>query len=234
MLALFRDIYRFLFLDPDYTTYVVTRKPGLPVGYSMQDMSDDYARMITDEFGGPVDVLGVSTGGSIALYFAADHPELVRKLILHSSAYALSDSGRDGEIHIGNLARQRQWRQAYASFVSPMFPKRGFLRLISGPVIWLVSLLGGPVFGAPEDPSDLLVTIKAEENLNFKDRLSQISAPTLVVAGEKDPFYTEILFRETAEGIPNSKLIIYKGMGHPAAGKEFHRDVSRFLKEVLI
>ena len=34
------------FLDEDYTIYRVTRKPGLPSGYSMQNMSDDYAAMI--------------------------------------------------------------------------------------------------------------------------------------------------------------------------------------------
>ena len=62
-------------------------------------------------------------------------------------------------------------------------------------------------------------------------RLAQIMAPTLVVAGDKDPFYTEALFRETAEGIPNARLILYKGMGHPAAGKQFSRDVLKFLKE---
>jgi hypothetical protein len=50
-------------------------------------------------------------------------------------------------------------------------------------------------------------------------------------AGDKAPFYTETLFRETAEGIPNAKLILYKGMGHPASGKQFSQDVLTFLKE---
>jgi pimeloyl-ACP methyl ester carboxylesterase len=90
--------------------------------------------------------------------------------------------------------------------------------------------MGGLLFGAPKDPSDLIVTIEAEYNHNFKARLAQITAPTLVIAGDKDPFYTETLFRETAEGIPNAKLILYKGMGHPAFGKQFHRDVLLFLK----
>ena len=43
-------------LQNDYTAYIVTRKPGLPDGYSMQNMSDDYATMIREEFGHPVDV----------------------------------------------------------------------------------------------------------------------------------------------------------------------------------
>ena len=88
-------------------------------------------------------------------------------------------------------------------------------------------LLG--TFGAPEDPNDLVVTIEAEDKHNFKDRLSQITAPTLVIAGDQDPFYTEALFRDTAAGIPNARLILYKGMGHPASGKQFGRDVLAFL-----
>lgn len=230
MLPLFSIVYTFLFLDKDYTTFIVNRKPGLPEGYTMKNMADDYATMIEQEFGKPVDVLGVSTGGSIAQHFAADHPELIRKLIIHSSAYTLSESGMNGEIYIGQLARKHQWRTAYANLVSPMLPQNGIVKYLTRPFVWLVQLMGGLFFGAPKDPSDLIVTIEAEYKHNFKARLAQITAPTLVIAGDKDPFYTETLFRETAEGIPNAKLILYKGMGHPAFGKQFHRDVLLFLK----
>ena len=75
------------------------------------------------------------------------------------------------------------------------------------------------------------MTIEAEDEHDFKDRLGEISAPTLVVAGDRDPFYTQTLFRETAEGIPNGRLIFHPGMGHPASGKQFGRDVLAFLKE---
>ena len=231
MLPLFSDMYTFLFMEENYTTTIVTRKPGLPVGYTMRDMSDDYARMIQEEFGGPVDVIGVSTGGSIAQHFAADHSELIRKLIIHSSAYKLSDTARCGAKRIEHLASQRQWRKAYAAFISPMFLQRRDLQPIAGPLIWLVSLMGGKLFGAPENPSDLVITIEAEDKHDFIDRLAQIKAPTLVVAGDEDPFYTEALFRETAEGIPNARLVLYKGMGHPAGGKQFQRDVLMFLNE---
>jgi pimeloyl-ACP methyl ester carboxylesterase len=234
MLPLFSIVYTFLFLDKDYTTYIVNRKPGLPDGYTMKDMSDDYATMIMEEFGGPVDIIGVSTGGAIAQHFAADHPDLLRKLIIHSSAYTLSDAGMNGELQLGHLARQHQWREAYTILVSPMFPQSGIIKYVTGPLVWLASLMGGMLFGAPEDPSDLVITVEAEEKHNFKDRLKQIMAPTLVIAGDNDPFYTEALFRQTAEGIPNARLILYKGMGHPAYGKQFHRDVLSFLKDGMV
>jgi pimeloyl-ACP methyl ester carboxylesterase len=228
MARLYSMYYKYL--EEDYTTYIVLRKPGLPDGYSMQNMADDYAAMIKDEFGEPVDVMGASTGGSIAQHFAADHPNLLRKLIIHSSAYILSDSTKKVQMRVGYLARQREWRAAYATLVSPMLPHSGAMMYAARPVVWIGSLLAG-LFGAPEDPSDLLVTIEAEDKHNFKERLGQISAPTLVVAGDKDPFYPETLFHETAEGIPNARLILYKGMGHPASGKKFRRDVLMFLKE---
>ena len=54
-----------------------------------------------------------------------------------------------------------------------------------------------------------------------------------MIAGEEDPFYTPELFRETAEGIPNARLILYPGMGHTATGKQFGRDLLAFLKEEM-
>jgi hypothetical protein len=61
--------------------------------------------------------------------------------------------------------------------------------------------------------------------------LGQITAPKLVAAGESDLFYSEALFRETVEGIPHARLILYPKMGHPASGKQFRRKVLQFLKE---
>jgi pimeloyl-ACP methyl ester carboxylesterase len=213
------------FLGEDYTVYSVLRKPGLPHGYTLRDMADDYAVMIWDEFGGPVDVIGLSTGGSIAQPFAADHPDLVRRLVIHSSAYALSAPARQAQMEVGQLAQQGRWRAAWARLLGFMLPPGP----LTGPQVWLASLLMS--LDRPKDPSDLVITIEAEDKFKFKERLAQIKAPTLVVAGDKDPFYSVALFRETAAGIPNARLILYPGMGHAAGGKQFQRDVLAFLRE---
>jgi pimeloyl-ACP methyl ester carboxylesterase len=226
MLKKFGEMYRSL--EDDYTIYIVTRKPGLPQGYTMRDIGNDYADMIREEFGGAVDALGVSTGGSIVQHFAADHPESVRRLIIHSSAYVLSDAAREGQMRVAVLARQKKWRAAYAALMGVSLPK-GLLRYLLKPLFAIVSLFGGAFFGRPENPMDLVVTIEAEDKHNFEDRLAQIAAPTLVIAGDKDPFYTPELFRKTADGIPNARLILYEGMGHPASGKQFQSDIYTFL-----
>lgn len=213
------------FLREDYTAYSVLRKPGLPHGYSLADMANDYAVMIREEFGGPVDVLGVSTGGSIVQHFAADHPDLVRRLVIHSSAHTLNAAAKAAQMEVGRLASQRKWREAWAILL-------GFMLLpgpLARPQAWLAALILS--LAPPTDPADLIITIEAEDRFSFKERLAQIAAPTLVVAGERDPFYSVALFQETAAGIPNARLILYGGMGHPAAGKQFERDVCAFLRE---
>lgn len=215
-------LYRFL--ADGCTAYVVTRRPGIPDGYTLQDMARDYAEMIKQEFNGPVDVIGTSTGGSIAQHFAAEYPELVRRLVLHSSAYVLNDVARKSQLRMGRLARQRDWVAVSAESVRFVVPRdRWFTGIGNRAGALLLS------FTAPKDPSDLITTVEAEDKHDFRDRLHEITAPTLVAAGASDPFYSEQLFRDTASGIPHAQLILYPGMGHPASGTQFGLDVLNFL-----
>ncbi|MFC2027730.1 alpha/beta fold hydrolase [Chloroflexota bacterium] len=230
-LSVFFMARSYKFLNEKHAIYIVSRKPNLPKNYSMKNMAEDYAEMVKEEFGGPIDIIGVSTGGSIAQHFAADYPNLVRRLFLHSSAFTLNDEAKSAQMEVGHLARQHQWRAAYVTLMNLSLPRRGVMRYLAKPFIHLLATFGRNIFGAPDNPSDLVVTIEAEDNHNFKDRLAEIKAPTLLIAGDKDPFYSEALFRETAAGIPNARLLLYKGMGHPAAGKQFARDVITFLNE---
>ena len=208
----------------------MTRKPGLPRGYWLQDMADDYATMIREEFGEPIDVIGLSTGGSLCQHLAADHLDLVRRLVIHSSAYTLGAVGKRVQVLVAHHARRRDWQAAYATMFALMLPDSGAMRVVGRPAVWLGTLLAGAL-AAPKSPSDLVVTIGAEDTHDFRDRLAEITAPTLVVGGNMDPFYSEALFRDTASGIPGARLIVYPGVGHPASGRQFGRDVLAFLRE---
>jgi pimeloyl-ACP methyl ester carboxylesterase len=218
------------FLKKDYTLYAVLRKPGLPSGYTLKDMADDYAEMVCQEFGGPVDVIGVSTGGSLAQHFAADHPDLLRRLVIHSSAHTLGEAGKQVQLEIGHLAKQGRVTQAWQTMIRFILPSAGIWKLLNPPLAWMAARLLS--LGKTPDLSDLVITIEAEDQHAFKDRLSEIKAPTLVIAGTDDPFYTPALFRETAAGIPHARLALYEKMRHPATGKQFEREVlAFFLKE---
>jgi pimeloyl-ACP methyl ester carboxylesterase len=221
------SMYRFL--QDGYTLFAVQRRPGMPVGYTLGDMGNDYATMIREEFGGPVDVIGISTGGSIALHFAADHPDLVRKLVIHSSAHTLNDSAKALQLHVARLAQIGKWRQAWAALIRTVFPQKGLGLWLAQPLVWFSAPLLS--LKPPRDPGDLVVTVEAEDTHAFKDRLHEIAAPTMVAGGADDFFYSPTLFRETAAGIPGARLCLYEDVGHPAGGRQFRSDVLAFLRQ---
>jgi len=221
------SIYRFLY--ERYTVYNVMRRPNLRLDCTLRDMADDYAHFIERQFHCPVDVIGISTGGSIIQYLAADHPNLVKRLVIHSSAYTLSDKAKKLQLEIARLGEEGRWWQAYRALVETVFPDNGIKKTLSRPIVWLATSL--MALGKPSDANDLVVTVKAEDQHAFKERLPEIAAPTLVIAGLADPFYTPTLFRETAAGIPDAELVLYERMGHPASGKAFQETVLRFLTQ---
>lgn len=55
---------------------------GDPASYTVAELADDLAAVVRGCTVEPVDVLGHSMGGMVAARFAADHPELVRSVIL--------------------------------------------------------------------------------------------------------------------------------------------------------
>ena len=59
-----------------FTMHRISRRVGIEPGTTMADLANDFAEALEDGFGGPVAVLGISTGGSLALQLAADpkHP----------------------------------------------------------------------------------------------------------------------------------------------------------------
>jgi pimeloyl-ACP methyl ester carboxylesterase len=70
------------YADAGWTAYWVTRRPGVAAGVTMADLASDLARALRVEFGEPVDILGFSTGGSVAQQLAVDHADVVRRLVL--------------------------------------------------------------------------------------------------------------------------------------------------------
>jgi pimeloyl-ACP methyl ester carboxylesterase len=209
-----------------FTVYAVNRKPGLPAGSSIGDLAGHYAEAIAREFPGPVCVWGISTGGSIAQQFAIDHPQLVRRLVLAATACRLSPYGREVQRRLAELMRDGRPRAAYAALGPALAATtaggRGFAALM-----WL---FGGSQ--RPDDPSDMLVTVAAEDSFDASPQLHRITAPTLLIAGARDRFYSPGLFQETAERIPGARLRLDQGKGH--AGVLTHRPAIREIVAFLL
>jgi pimeloyl-ACP methyl ester carboxylesterase len=212
-------------LTTEFTVYLVNRRPGIKPGSTLRDLADDYAEIIGHQFREPVHLIGVSTGGSIAQLFAADHADLVRRLVLVCSAHRLSGYGRQVQRRLAALSAAGQPRRAWAA---------------TGPALAATAAGGWPctalmwLFGNrmnPPDPTDLLTTVDAEDTFDALPDLPRITAPTLVIAGERDRFYGPDLFRRTAQAIPGARLRMYQGKGH--LGVLAHRPAIQEIRHFL-
>ena len=212
----------------DHTVYVVNRRRGMPPGYTTCDMAADYARIIEGELG-PSHVVGFSTGGEIAQYVALDHPDAVRSLALIVSASRLSDEGRQTCERWQTLTRENRWQELRSDMAASTVTGETNKRLARA----FMKVFGRIVLGAPSDPSDFLTTLEADLGHDTTGRLAEISAPTLILGGSEDPYFSEDLLRETAEGIPDATLRVYEGVGHgvPKERKRrYENDVLAFLE----
>src|SRR3712207_1783976 len=91
-----------------FRVYAVGRAPGLRPGTTMQDIAEQHADALRTEFGGPVDVLGISSGGSVALQLAADHPEAVRRLVVVCAGYRLPEAARRAQLKYVEAVRSEE------------------------------------------------------------------------------------------------------------------------------
>ena len=100
-----------------FRLYRINRKVGLAPDTTMADLASHYATAIEDRFEGAIYILGFSTGGSIAQQFAADRPELVRRLVLAGTACRLGPVARDAQRRHAQVAAWGQYRRSLAALV---------------------------------------------------------------------------------------------------------------------
>jgi len=104
-------------------------------------------------------------------------------------------------------------------------PRRG--QLAAAALAWLA---GPRLLAGGDDLSDMATTIEAEDEFDLA-RCRPIEAPTLILAGHDDRFYSPELFAETARLIPGSRLRIFDGRGHITVTmhREWRQEIERFL-----
>jgi pimeloyl-ACP methyl ester carboxylesterase len=173
----------------------------------MSDLAADYASAIEHDIGEAAYVHGTSTGGSIALQLAVDHPDAVRRMVVSAAACRLSDEGRRLQLELLRRTEAGDARGVGALLLGALAPAP--LRLPARAAGWLA----GRMF-ASEDPSDSVAVLRAEDAFDAESELGRITAPTLVLGGTNDMFYSEELFRRTADGIPDGRALLYPGKSH--------------------
>jgi pimeloyl-ACP methyl ester carboxylesterase len=217
------------YLRAGFAVWVVTRRRGMPPGHTVADMADDYAQVITEEFGGHVDVVvAESYGGMIAQYLAALHPDSFGHIAMVVTAVEVSDWGKEVDSRLARAVVRGDTSGAGTVFAEYLLPGEhlDWARRLIGPMIGRRLLAGGDY-----PPEDVLTEVQAEEAFNSRAALPRIQAPVLLLCGDRDRFFPRDVVAETAQLIPGCTLVWYAGQGHmrAASNKRVARDVLAFV-----
>ncbi|MCW5959654.1 MAG: alpha/beta hydrolase [Pyrinomonadaceae bacterium] len=176
-------------------------------------------------------VLGASFGGFVAQEFALSFPERLNKLILACTSYGGAKHVKP-DIEILRsftpdpaLTHTEQIRK----FLRPAFTEE-FNQNCSDMVEKVCRLR------EENEVAEAVYTAQLETafTFNFEDRVSKISAETLIITGDKDSVVPMGNSLNLADKIPNAKLKIIKNGSHLffiENAEEFNRAVKEFLSE---
>ena len=209
----------------DFTVYMFSRKNSMPEGYSIRDMAADQVEALRLLHIERFSLLGVSQGGMISQYIAADHPEMVERLVLAVTAPGVNDVVNDAVSYWIELAKkgdhttlmvdtaERMYSKAYLDKNRKMFP------VIAR-------------FTKPASYERFLRNAEAILKCDTHDELGKIQCPTLIIAGDDDNTVGNDAPYELNNGIGDSELYIYKGLGHGLfeEAKDFYDRVLEFCR----
>ncbi len=189
--------------------HIIERRPEMPIDYDVTDMVADYERGVPELARLPVDLLGIGGGGLMALRYAARNPGHVRTLTLLSSAHRMSDEGRARTGRWVSWAEELRWRRIHAGFMSSMFTNP-----LAGALFGGIAFLAPDAVGTTDYPWDFIVGHRAVMDADCASDALEVQAPTLIITGALDLFFTPTLAEETSTMISGSRLSIYPREGH--------------------
>ena len=155
----------------------------------------------------PIDVLGLSLGGFIAQEFALTYPDKVDRLTLLVSSCGGKES-IPPQISPEAFRSMVSGNASKELFLSTLFPKEWIKENID----YISKNFVFPMGKIPAQ--NLLLQSQAAGNWTACDRLSNITNPTLIVAGTEDITAPPANSAMMAERIPGAWLVQMGGGGH--------------------
>jgi pimeloyl-ACP methyl ester carboxylesterase len=209
----------------------VGRTPPADGPLSVASMADDAATLLRALDAPAVHVAGFSMGSAIAQELALRHPELVRSLVLVGT-YARPDALLRSQLTFW------RWLPTVAPDERAFF--EAFFTWVYTPRAHADGTVGQLVEEAIAFPHQQTVeAFQAQVDAclahDTGDRLAQIAAPTLVLAGELDTILPPRFGRLVAAEIPDARLEVLSEAAHQPfqeAPEEFNARVDAFWREV--
>lgn len=189
---------------------------GVPDQFTIDELAQAVLTVVDAAVGAttPFDYAGDSVGGCVGLQLLLDAPTRVLSATLLCTGAQIGDR----DMWTDRAARVRQAgtpimvEQSAKVWFAPGFTEREAQQATS-----LLHLLQSTNAEAYARVSEALA------DFNVRDRLADVIAPVLAVAGAHDSATPPELLREIAEGVPNGRLVVLDDAAHLAPAEQPHR-----------
>jgi 3-oxoadipate enol-lactonase len=182
----------------------------------------DLARRVLEQVDGPFLYAGDSVGGEVGLQLLLDAPDRVLGAVLCCTGAKIGDD--------------TVWRDRVAQVRAS-----GTASLVTASAQrWFAD---GFLEREPELASALLHSLRESDDeayiavcgaiaaFDVRDRLAEITAPVVAVAGAEDPVCPPDLLRELADGVKDGRLVVLAGTAHQAPA-ERPGEVAALIREL--
>ena len=194
--------------------------PGKP-RYALADLVADAVGVLDVTSTEVAHVAGLATGGWIAQWLALDHPERVATLTLMNSR-----PNPPGPVDADLPEHDKALMKALRSTPQPDWSDER--AVVEHLVRQARTFAGAGAFDEAAARADAEAVVARTTNVKsattnlayanhgprWRERLGEISAPTLVLHGEEDPFFPIGNGEVLAAEIPNARLVRLAGVGH--------------------
>ena len=199
-------------MSRDFTVWVFDRRKELPPVYTVADMARDTAAAMRALGLSDVCLFGASQGGMIALTIAVEHPELVGRLALGSSAAGVPRE-RFGVLDEWiTLARRGDKDGLFLAFGAALYPPDLFEKYRSALVMIARTV-------SDEELRRFIILAEGTRGFDLSDRLGEIRCPVLAIGAKDDAVLGDDALTQIADrlaGKTDFSAYQYEGYGHAA------------------
>lgn len=196
---------------PHQTMHLVSRRENIPADHSIEDHARDYMEALDRLRLTSVILECNSAGGLIGHQIAAQRPDLVRALVLASTAHRLDARATAVVESWLKMIEDRRWADLGWDSTVKTYRRAKQLR-------WAAPLLR-PALGLmsrPKDTQRLEHLLRGLLGVDHTSILQRIESPTLVFGGTRDPIFSGELQRQMADGIRHCRFVQAPGHLHGA------------------